>query len=180
MFVFFENGETVPSSLEFTIMRVPKIIPKIIFIAIITLVFTISVNAQERKVAQTTPSLFNEIARMDSIMFSAFNIQNMEIFKPLFTVDLEWYQDNGGLIPYKTVFENFGKTFKNVDKLTRQLVKGSLEVYPIKDYGAIEIGTHQFRHMENGKEEIGTFKFLMIWKKTDNSWKISRVISYDH
>ena len=78
------------------------------------------------------------------------------------------------------MFENFKKTFKNVDKLTRQLVQGSLEVYPIKDYGAIEIGTHQFRHIENGKEEIGTFKFLMIWKKTDNLWKISRVISYDH
>ena len=72
-------------------MRVLKIIPRIIFIPIIALVFTISVNAQERKVAQTTPSLFNEIARMDSIMFSAFNMQNMEIFKPLFTVDLEWY-----------------------------------------------------------------------------------------
>ena len=141
----------MPSSLEFTIMRAHRIIPRIIFIPIITFAFTISVNAQERKVAQTEPSLFSEIARMDSIMFSAFNIQNMEISKPLFTADLEWYQDNGGLIPYKTVFENFGKTFKNVNKLTRQLVKGSLEVYPIKDYGAIEIGTHQFRHMENGR-----------------------------
>ena len=124
-------------------MRAHRIIPRIIFIPIITLAFTISVNAQERKVAQTEPSLFNEIVRVDSIMFSAFNIQNMEIFKSLFTADLDWYQENGGLIPYKTVFENFGKTFKNVDKLTRQLVKGSLEVYPIKDYGAIEIGTHQ-------------------------------------
>ena len=64
---------------------------QIIFIPIIALVFTISVNAQERKVAQTTPSLFNEIDSKDSIMFSAFNMQNMEIFKPLFTVDLEWY-----------------------------------------------------------------------------------------
>ena len=111
-FVFFKYRQTVPSSLEFTIMRVPKIISRIIFIPIITLVFTISVNAQERKVAQTIPSLFNEIASMDSIMFSAFNMQNMEIFKPLFTADLEWYQDNGGLIPYKTVFVNFGKTLR--------------------------------------------------------------------
>ena len=69
---------------------------------------------------------------------------------------------------------------KNENKLTRKLVKGSLEVHPIKDYGAIEIGVHEFRHVENGKEEIGTFKFLMIWHKKDNQWKISRVISYDH
>lgn len=161
-------------------MQSLKLIPKIILAFIFTWAFINSVTAQEKKVAQTTPALFNEIALMDSILFNAFNTQNMEVFKPLFTDDLEWYQDNGGLIPYKMVFENFGKTFKNEFKLTRQLVKGSLEVYPIKDYGAIEIGTHQFRHMENGKEEIGTFRFLMIWKKTDNSWKISRVISYDH
>jgi hypothetical protein len=45
------------------------------------------------------------------------------------------------------------------------LVKGSREVYPIKDYGAIEIGAHQFRHKESGKAECGTFKFAMIWQK---------------
>ena len=117
---------------------------------------------------------------MDSVLFEAFNTQNMDTFKPLFTEDLEWYQDNGGLISYKTVFENFANTFKKENKLTRQLVIGTLEVHLVKDYGAIEIGTHQFRHMENGKEEIGTFKFLMIWQKKDDHWKISRVISYDH
>ena len=117
---------------------------------------------------------------MDSIMFQAFNSQNMEKFKSMFTEDLEWFQDNGGLIPYKTVFENFGNTFNNENKLSRELVKGSLEVYPIKDYGAIQIGRHQFKHMENGKLETGTFKFLMIWQKKDEKWRISRVISYDH
>ncbi|MEO8171728.1 MAG: nuclear transport factor 2 family protein, partial [Sediminibacterium sp.] len=112
--------------------------------------------------------------------FEAFNAQNMGKFKPLFTKDLEWYQDNGGLIPYKTVFKNFENTFKKDYKLTRQLLKETLEVHPIKGYGAIEIGTHQFRHIENGKEEIGNFRFLMIWQKKDNQWRISRVISYDH
>ena len=136
--------------------------------------------AQENKIAPTSKELYYEIAAMDSILFDAFNMQNMDKFKPLFTQDLEWYQDNGGLLSYKTVFENFENTFKKAFKLTRQLVKGSLEVHPIKDYGAIEIGIHQFRHIENGKEETGTFKFVMIWQKKDNLWKISRVISYDH
>ena len=101
-------------------------------------------------------------------------------FQPMFTNDLEWYQDNGGLISYKTVFENFANTFKKPFKLTRELVPGSLEVHPIKDYGAIEIGVHRFRHIENGKEEVGTFKFVMIWQQKNELWKISRVISYDH
>ena len=155
------------------------ILKKIIVISILFL-YGNDVFSQEKKVAQTTIELFNEIAKMDSIMFDAFNTQNMAKFKPLFTNDLEWYQDNGGLISYQTVFENFGNTFKKEFKLTRQLVKGTLEVHPIKDFGAIEIGTHQFRHIENGKEEIGNFKFVMIWQKKDNQWKISRVISYDH
>jgi hypothetical protein len=137
-------------------------------------------TAQEKKVAPTSKELYNTIAHLDSVMFAAFNRQDMATFKPMFTEDLEWFQDNGGLIPYKTVFENFGNTFKNENKLTRTLVKGSLEVHPIKGYGAIEIGAHQFHHIENGKPEIGTFKFLMIWKETTEGWKISRVVSYDH
>lgn len=161
-------------------MNLNKFIRYLFLVLIVSLSSITQSIAQEKKRAPTTQKLFNEIAHMDSVMFDAFNTQNMDKFKPLFTKDLEWYQDNGGLIPYETVFENFENTFKKDFKLTRQLVKGSLEVHPIKDYGAIEIGIHQFRHIENGKEEIGTFKFLMIWRKKDGEWQISRVISYDH
>lgn len=137
-------------------------------------------TAQEKKVAPTSNELYREIEQMDEIMFNAFNEKDIEKFKSLFTSDLEWFQDNGGLLNYDTVFTNFSNMFKNENRLTRKLVKGTLEVHPIKDYGAIETGMHEFRHMENGKEEIGTFKFLMIWQKKDNQWKISRVVSYDH
>jgi len=153
---------------------------RIFLVAIHACTFMTFATAQEQKAVPATQQLFKEIAYMDSVMFEAFNTQNMEKFKSLFTEDLEWFQDNGGLIPYKNVFENFSNTFEKEFKLTRQLIKGSLEVHPIKDYGAIEIGAHQFRHIENGKEEIGTFKFVMIWQKKDEQWKISRVISYDH
>lgn len=161
-------------------MKTKIALNKFNLIFILLIYISISASAQEKKAAITPKELFNEIEQMDSIMFQAFNSQNMEKFKAMFTEDLEWFQDNGGLIPYKTVFENFGNTFKNENKLSRELVKGSLEVYPIKDYGAIQIGRHQFKHMENGKLEIGTFKFLMIWQKRDGLWRISRVISYDH
>jgi hypothetical protein len=147
----------------------------IIFLFLINIAF-----AQEKKVAQTPKELFTKIEQMDSIVFNAFNNKNMAEFKPMFAKDLEWFQDNGGLIPYNKVFENFANTFKKEYKLTRELVKGSLEVHPIKGYGAIEIGVHQFKHIENGKEEIGTFKFLMIWQNKNGQWKITRVISYDH
>lgn len=147
---------------------------------LLIILFTVTCYAQEKKVAPTSSELFNEIEQMDATVFNAFNKQDMPVFKALFTEDLEWFQDNGGLLSYETVFRNFSTMFQNENKLTRTLVKGTLEVHPIKDYGAIEIGTHQFRHIENGKEEIGTFKFMMIWQKKDGKWKISRVISYDH
>ena len=155
-------------------------IKALLYAFLISLLVTLSVSAQEKKVAPTSLELYKEIERADSILFQAFNRQDMATFKAMFTKDLEWFQDNGGLIPYKTVFENFGNTFKNENKLSRVLVKESLEVHPLKGYGAIEIGSHQFRHFENGKEEVGTFKFLMIWNKKDGQWKISRVVSYDH
>ncbi len=134
----------------------------------------------EKKYTPVSQELYNEISTMDEAMTVAFNSQNFEKFKSMFSKDLEWFQDNNGLVPYKKCFENFKKTFIQDNKLTRKLMPGSLEVYPVKNYGAIEIGIHQFAHMEDGKQEIGTFKFIHIWRKRAGNWKISKVISYDH
>jgi hypothetical protein len=68
----------------------------------------------------------------------------------------------------------------SVPDIRRELVAGSLEVHPIKGYGAIEIGVHRFCHKENGNEECGTFKFVHIWRKNGDSWQVSRVVSYGH
>ena len=137
-------------------------------------------NKTEKKVAVTEKELFNKVANLDSLLFSAYNSKNLDLMKTYFTRDLEWYQDNGGLIDFEKVFENFNSIFNRDYDLKRSLIKESLEVHPIEGYGAIEIGMHQFKHIENGKLEIGTFKFLMIWKNENGNWKISRVVSYDH
>ena len=124
--------------------------------------------------------LYKEIAHMDSVLFNAFNNRDLEKFKTLFTEDLEFYHDKGGVTGYNHTIEFLKTTAQNNNGLKRELVPGSLEVYPIKDYGAIEIGSHKFCHLENGKQDCGTFKFVHVWKKTGNDWKISRVISYGH
>ncbi|MBL0048059.1 MAG: hypothetical protein IPP32_08205 [Bacteroidetes bacterium] len=69
-------------------------------------------TAQTKKVAPTPLALYTEIAQMDSLLFHYFNTQNLNPFKALFSEDLEWYQDNEGLIPYPKVFENFSDNFK--------------------------------------------------------------------
>ena len=137
-------------------------------------------NQTEKKVVITEKELFSKVANLDSSLFAAYNSKNLDLMKTYFTLDLEWYQDNGGLIGYEKVFSNFQSIFNREYDLTRNLIKESLEVHPIEGYGAIEIGKHQFKHIENGKLEIGTFKFLMIWKNENGNWKITRVISYDH
>jgi hypothetical protein len=125
-------------------------------------------------------ALYREIAHMDSVLFNAFNKRDVEKFKSLFTDDLEFYHDLGGLTGYKHTVDFMISTASGNSDLRRDLVEGSLEVYPVKDYGAIQIGQHRFCHTENGKQDCGTFKFVQIWQKKNGEWKISRVVSYGH
>jgi hypothetical protein len=157
---------------------------KSILVLLVSIVLTNSSMAQSKNESTESKILYNEIAHMDSVLFEAYNTQNIDKMKTLFNEDLEWFQDNGGVLNYQTVIANSKSIFDRYKALNtpirRDLVQGSLEVHPIKDYGAIHIGKHTFCHWENGKNDCGTFKFLMIWQKKEGVWKISRVVSYDH
>jgi hypothetical protein len=66
-------------------------------------------------------------------------------------------------------------------KVRRELVAGSLEVYPLHGYGALELGVHRFTHPgRDDIEAVGEAKFVQLWQLKDGAWKITRVISYDH
>jgi ketosteroid isomerase-like protein len=125
-------------------------------------------------------TLREEIVAADKGMFDAFNTQNLPVLMSFFSEDLEFYHDKGGLTGYadaqRTFKENFGKGLG----LRRDLVEGSLEVYPIPSYGAMEIGAHRFCHVEDGKKECAVFKFVHVWKKQEGKWKVTRVVSYGH
>ncbi len=126
--------------------------------------------------------LYNIIAHEDSVMFDAFNSHNLEVLKKNFAKNVEFYNDGGGVSDYDTTIKNFEAMFKRneITGLRRELVAGSLEVYPVPGFGAIEVGTHQFIHTENGKEEIGTMKFIQIWQYSKGEWKATRVVSIGH
>jgi ketosteroid isomerase-like protein len=154
------------------------------FLFLIAAAFSISAQAEDqpaaKKKAATSGELFETIARADTAIFDAFSAHDVERLMSMFTDDLEFYHDTGGLTDNRQTKESFKKLFAGTPDIRRDLVKGSLEVYLIKDHGAIEIGEHQFCHKENDKDDCGTFKFAMIWRKAGESWKISRVISYGH
>lgn len=137
-------------------------------------------SSSPKNYTPVSQELYAEIAYMDSVLFNAFNNRDTATLKTLFTADLEFYHDKGGLTNYTQNMAAFKNTASANTDLRRDLIPGSLEVYEVKDFGAMQIGKHRFCHTENGKLDCGTFKFVHIWKKNNGEWKISRVISYDH
>ncbi len=142
-----------------------------------------SAKAQSQLDLLTQKALYDTIAHMDSVLFNAFNHHspaNLALIKTLFTKDLEFYHDKTGLTNYDYNMDFFTRTLNGNMDLVRTLVPGSMEVYPIKGYGAIQLASHRFCHTENGKQDCGTFKFVHIWKYADGKWQIARIVSYDH
>jgi hypothetical protein len=120
------------------------------------------------------------VAQLDQSMFEAYNAHDVGGLMAWFTEDLEFYHDTGGLLDFEQVKAGFTNVFANNKDIRRDLIDGTLEVYPVKDYGAIEIGAHRFCHTENGKPDCGTFRFMQIWQFKDGAWKVSREVSYGH
>jgi len=118
----------------------------------VAMIIANSANGQEKK-DSSDRALYKEIAHLDSILFNAFNKRDVEQFKSLFTEDLEFYHDTGGLSNYDHTIDFLkGITIPGND-LRRDLKSGTLEVYPIPGYGAMEIGVHTFCHTEKDKKE---------------------------
>lgn len=130
--------------------------------------------------ASLTPQdpLYKTIAAADAAVFAASNRCDLETMANFFTDDLEFYHDRTGLAVGKA--DLMQKTKANIcGKMVRELVPGSLEVYPLSDYGAIQIGTHRFLH-PGEPNNIGQARFIHIWRNQNGAWRITRVISYDH
>lgn len=119
--------------------------------------------------------LYNTIAQLDSIYFDTYNTCNMEKMDSLTAEDLEFYHDRGGLMTSKKEYIESIK--KNIcGKVTRKLAKGSIEVYEIPGFGAVEEGYHSFHNLVEASESHPS-KFIIIWRLKDKKWQITRVVS---
>ena len=121
--------------------------------------------------------LYNEIVDMDTEFFAAYNRCDMKKQEEIYSNSIEFFHDQGGLMTSKQ--DILDATKKNIcGKVTRHLVPGSIEVYPIKDFGAIEFGEHIFKNKQESADtpsQIG--KFIIFWKKKDSNWVITKVVS---
>ena len=125
--------------------------------------------------------LTKAVTALDKELFDAYNTCNLDKLGTLVADELEFYHDKTGLAVGKQPFLDAIKN--NIcGKVTRQLVSGTLEVYPLHGYGAVEIGVHRFYHPASSpdKDVVGEAKFVTLWQYKDGAWKITRAISYDH
>jgi len=128
------------------------------------------------KYVPESKELYARIVHMDSVLFTAYNNCDMETQARIFSDNLEFYHDKGGLsTSKKDVLDGIKRNI--CGKVTRVLVPGSVEVYPIANYGAVEIGLHRFINHQESENPSKPDKFIMVWQQKGDSWQVTRVIS---
>lgn len=131
---------------------------------------------------QVADPLFETISALDSAVFDAFNHcrtpEQLQKHAGYFAPDVEFYHDTGGVTWSRQ--EMLANTEKHVcGNFRRELVPGTLKVFPVKDFGAIAQGSHRFCQFANGKCE-GVADFAIVWNNQNGNWQITRVLSYGH
>jgi ketosteroid isomerase-like protein len=130
--------------------------------------------------AAAPEALFQTIQSLDTQLFDAYNRCDLDKVGSLLADDLEFYHDKTGLSRGRAALVE-GVKNNICGKVTRELVPGTLEVYPIANYGAVEVGVHRFHHPgHETSDSIGEAKFIHLWQNKDGAWKITRAISFDH
>jgi Domain of unknown function (DUF4440) len=145
---------------------------------LLTLFFSATLLVAGQAQQPASDPLFQTIAKLDTALFDAYNHCDLDKLGSMVADDLEFYHDQTGLARGKQSLID-GVKNNICGKVQRQLVPGSLEVYPLKGYGAVEIGVHRFSH-PNEPGNLGEAKFIHIWQLQNGVWKVTRVISFNH
>lgn len=145
----------------------------------------ISLGAQARADTAdgvTSGPLFDALARMDSILFDAsFASCNAAKANAIFADDVEFYHDQSGLAVGEQVRENTRRLTASCPRnggITRTLIPGSVRIYPIAGYGAVQMGVHRFD--ERGASSSTLTRFVHVWRQQAGTWRLARVLSLDH
>jgi Domain of unknown function (DUF4440) len=129
---------------------------------------------------QSQAELDKAITALDAALFDSYNKCDLEKFAHFFVENVEFYHDQGGVTLGRAALTDSVK--KNIcGKVTRELVPGTMQVFYMKGYGAIEMGVHRFHHPgHEDTEGVGEGRFIHLWQYKDGAWRITRVMSYDH
>lgn len=135
-------------------------------------------------------TLTEAVSAADSAFFELF-FEGCDPAKlaTMVTDDFEFFDDRGGRVAtdgagfvaqYATRCE--ARRAPGGWRTRRELVRETLGIYPINNYGAVETGEHLFyeSHADGPEALAGRARFSQMWKLEDGRWKLARVFSYDH
>src|SRR5450759_2471648 len=112
--------------------------PKLLLLFPVLALCSVRADAQALESIKSPEELNKTVASLDAALFDSFNNCSLEKFAAFFADDVEFYHDQGGVTLGKK--ELTDSIRKNIcGKVTRELVPGTLQVYPMKGYGAIEM-----------------------------------------
>ncbi|MEP7155704.1 MAG: nuclear transport factor 2 family protein [Betaproteobacteria bacterium] len=132
----------------------------------------------QASLAMSQAQLFTHVESLDRAVFDAFNTCDLKKLESFFIPAVEFYHDKDGASFSRDKFMSDVK--KNVcGKFRRELVPGTLEVFPLGTYGAVYSGTHRFCQFGATRCE-GQGRFMSIWQNKDGEWRMTRLISFDH
>lgn len=121
------------------------------------------------------------ITELDRQLFAAYNHCDLKKFDSLLADDVEFYHDQGGVTLGHAALTESVKNNICTGDTQRVLVPGTLKIYHMKGYGAIEMGVHRFVHPKTeATNGTGEASFIHLWRCKDGVWKITRALSYDH
>src|SRR5260370_36297865 len=164
-------------------MKMLSTLPKVLLVLPLLAVFAGQAGAQAVPALESIQSqaeLDKAITALDAALFDSYNRCDLEKFASFIAENVEFYHDQGGVTLGRAALTDSVK--KNIcGRVSRELVPGTLQVYYMKGYGAVEIGVHRFHQPgHEDTEPVGEGKFIHLWQYKDGAWKITRVISYDH
>ena len=121
------------------------------------------------------------ITALDTKLFDAYNHCDLKTFDSLLADDVEFYHGQGGVTLGRQKLTESIKNHICTSDTQRVLVPGTLRIYYMKGYGAIEMGVHRFLHPKTeAANGTGEASFVHLWQYREGAWKVSRVLSYDH
>jgi hypothetical protein len=144
--------------------------------------FAQSASAPPQGALPASSPLHQTIASLDRRLFDAFNSCDTGTMRELMEPGLEFYQDNDDSTFSRDQLE-LSQRLRcqgGTSRIIREL--STLAVYPLKNYGALQVGQHNFYPMQNGRKgELDSAPLYMhVWRNDQGKWTLSRVISYGH